>query len=85
MILSPAGLRPEQDYAGEAQQQHEITDPSSRPRRRYRITNLQLSKENFKDREKLGTGPEGGLIPRRTCRLTVGRNVTLTLTWVTLK
>jgi hypothetical protein len=34
-----------------------ITDPSSRQRWRYKITNLQLSKEYFKEKEKLVAGP----------------------------
>jgi uncharacterized membrane protein len=39
----------------------------------------QLSKENFKDKEKLVTGPDGGLTPGQTGRLTVGTKITLTL------
>jgi hypothetical protein len=57
MVLSPAGLGPERDCAGEDQQQHKITDPSSRQRGRYKITHPQLSKENIKDKEKLFAGP----------------------------
>jgi hypothetical protein len=44
MVLSYAGL------SGEDQQQQYITDPSSRQRGRYKITNPQLSKENFKEK-----------------------------------
>jgi hypothetical protein len=80
MILSPAGLRHELDCAGEDQQQQLITDPSSRERGRYKITNPQLSKDNFKEKEKLVTDPYGGLTPGQTGRLTVGRKITLTLT-----
>jgi hypothetical protein len=43
-------------------------------------TNLKLSKENFKEKEKLVTGPDGGLTPGQTGRLTVGCKITLTLT-----
>jgi hypothetical protein len=68
------------DCAGEAQQQQSITDPSPRQRGRYKIPNPQLSKENFKEKEKLMTGPDGSLTPGQTDRLTVGRNITLTLT-----
>jgi hypothetical protein len=39
-----------------------------------------VSKENFKKKEKLVTGPDGGLTPGQTGRLTVGRNINLTLT-----
>jgi hypothetical protein len=53
MVLSLAGLRPERDCAGEDQQQQQITDPFSRQSVRYKITNPQLSKENFKEKEKL--------------------------------
>jgi hypothetical protein len=56
MVLSPAGLRPERNCTGEEQQQQQITDPSSRQRGRYKITKPQLSKENFKEKEKLIAG-----------------------------
>jgi hypothetical protein len=69
------GLRPEKDCTGEALQQHYLTDPSSHQRGRYKITNPQLSKENFKEKEKLVTGPDGGLTPGQTGRLTVGRKI----------
>jgi hypothetical protein len=55
---------------------------SSSQRGRYKITNPQLSKENFKEKEKLVMGPDGGgLTPGQTGRLTVGQKATLTLTW----
>jgi hypothetical protein len=79
MVLSPAGPRPEWDCAGEEQQRQLITDPSSRQRGRYKITNPQLSKDNFKEKEKSVTGLYGGLTPRQTGRLTVGHKITLTL------
>jgi hypothetical protein len=66
------------DYAGEIQQQ--ITDPSPRQSGHPKITNSQLSKENFKKKEKLVTGPDGGLTPGQTDRLTFCRNITLTST-----
>jgi hypothetical protein len=57
------------------------TAPSSRQRVRYKITNLQSSKENLKEKKKNWSRfPDGRLTPRRTGRLTVDRNVTLTLT-----
>jgi hypothetical protein len=57
MVLSLEGLRPERDCAGEHQQQQYNIDPSSRQRGRYKITNPQLSKENFKEKEKFVAGP----------------------------
>jgi hypothetical protein len=57
MVLSPTGLSRKRNCAGEVQQQQYITDPSSRQRGRYKITNLQLSKGNFKKKEKLVAGP----------------------------
>jgi hypothetical protein len=71
MVLSPAELRPEGYCAGETKQQQYITDPSGR----HKITNPQLSKE----KEKLVTGPNCGLIPGQTGKLTVGRKISLTL------
>jgi hypothetical protein len=47
---------------------------------RCKITNLQLSEENFKEKEKLITGPDGGLTTGQTDRMTVRRKITLTLT-----
>jgi hypothetical protein len=46
----------------------------------YKITNPQLTKENTTEKEKLVAGPRMCLTPRRTDRLTVGRNLTLTST-----
>jgi hypothetical protein len=43
-------------------------------------TKLQLSKEHFKEKEKLVTCTDGGLTPGQTSLLTVGRKITLTLT-----
>jgi hypothetical protein len=46
------------------------------------ITNPQLSKDNFKEKEKKNWSrvPDGGLTPGQTGRLTVGRKIKLTLT-----
>jgi hypothetical protein len=59
MAVSSAGLRPKSDCSGKAQKQFYkyITDPSSRERARYKLTKPQLSKGNFKEKEKLVTGP----------------------------
>jgi hypothetical protein len=38
-----------------------------------------VAKENFKEKGKLVTDPDGGLTPEQTGRLTVGRKITLTL------
>jgi hypothetical protein len=42
MVMNPAGLGPENDCAGEGQQQLETTDPSSRERACY-IRTMQTS------------------------------------------
>jgi hypothetical protein len=52
------GTLTEKDCAGHAQQQEQITDSSSRQRGRHKITNPQLSKENFKEKEKVVMGPD---------------------------
>jgi hypothetical protein len=46
MVMSPAGLGPENDCAGEAQQQLYMADPSSRQTERPTSTNQQLSDSN---------------------------------------
>jgi hypothetical protein len=59
MVLSPEGLRPKQDCDGE--------EPAPTLNyRHYKITNSQLSKENFKEKQKLVTGRDGGLTPGQT-------------------
>jgi hypothetical protein len=62
MILSPAGIKPEKDCTGEADQEKRITDSSSRQRGRNIIINAERSKEIFKEK-KLVTGPDCGLAP----------------------
>jgi hypothetical protein len=64
------------NYAGEGQQRLQSTDPFSRERRRPTSTNPQLSDTN----KNLVFGRRWGLTPRHTDRLTVGRNIRLTLT-----
>jgi hypothetical protein len=52
--LVPGGYK----YGDLALQQLQlVTDPSSRQRGRYKITNPQLSKENFKEKEKFVAVP----------------------------
>jgi hypothetical protein len=46
MVASPTGLGPENDCAGEDQQQLQTTHPSSRQRERPTSTNPQLSDSN---------------------------------------
>jgi hypothetical protein len=53
-----------------------MTDPSSRQRGHPTSTKPQLSDSN----KNLILGPTWGLTPRLTGQLTVGRNLTLTLT-----
>jgi hypothetical protein len=55
MVLSLVGLRPERDCAGKHQK---ITDPSSRQRGRYKVTDSQLSKEKFQAERKIGGGSQ---------------------------
>jgi hypothetical protein len=67
MVSSPAGLRLERDCTDEDQQQ-QYTNPSSRQRARYKIANPQLSKENFKEKEKLVAGPRWVPDTKTDCR-----------------
>jgi hypothetical protein len=46
MVASPNGIGPDNDCAGEAQQQLQTTDPSTRQRERPTSTNPQLSESN---------------------------------------
>jgi hypothetical protein len=57
------------------------SDTSSRQRGRPTSTNPHLSKNNQREKGRnWWRVPDGCLTPRRTGRLTVGRNITLTLT-----
>jgi hypothetical protein len=73
MVASPTGLGPENDCAGEDQQQLHTTDPSSRQRERPTSTNPQMSDSN----KKPGGKPQKGALLQE--RLTVGRNIRLRL------
>jgi hypothetical protein len=67
--------------AGDSRQKLKTTKPISRQRGRPTSTNPQLSKNNQRGDEKNWSRvPDGCLTPGRTDRLTVGRNITLTLT-----
>jgi hypothetical protein len=44
--MSPTGLEPEKNWAGEVQKQLQATDPTPRQRERPTPTNPQLSKDN---------------------------------------
>jgi hypothetical protein len=73
------GLRSEKGCAGDARQKLKTIDPTSRQRGRPTLTNPQLSKNNQREKEKNWLRvPDGCLTPRRTSRLTVGRNITST-------
>jgi hypothetical protein len=86
------GLRSEKSCAGDARQKLKTTDPTSRQRGCPTSTNLQLSKTNQREKGKnWPLVPDGCLTPGQTGRLTVGHNITLTLTldhvsedWMTL-
>jgi hypothetical protein len=58
MVVSSVGLRPKSLlWQGPEAIVQQITDPSSRQRGRYKITNPQLSEGNFEEKEKLVAGP----------------------------
>jgi hypothetical protein len=81
MLTSPVGLRYEKCCASNDQQKLKTTDPTSRQRGRPTSTNPQLYKNNKREKGKNWSRvPDGCLTPRRTCLLTVSRNITLTLT-----
>jgi hypothetical protein len=50
--MNPTGLRPEKGCAGEAQQQFQITEGSSRERGHPIMTIHQLPKYNFEEHER---------------------------------
>jgi hypothetical protein len=79
MLMSPVGLKSEKGCAGHARQKLNSTDSTSRQRGRPTSINPKLSKdiENGKNWSRVSGGC---LIPRRTDRPSVGRNITLTLT-----
>jgi hypothetical protein len=76
MVMRPAGLGLENDCGGEDQQQLQMTDPSSRQRKRPTSTNLQPPDSN----KNLVLGPKWGYTPRQTGLRVVGRYETLTWT-----
>jgi hypothetical protein len=81
MVMSLVGLISEKGCAGDARQKLKSTDPTSRQRRRPTSTNTKLLKNNQRENGKNWSRvPDECLIPRRTGRLSVGRNITLTLT-----
>jgi hypothetical protein len=64
VVMSPAGVGPENDCAGEVQQQLYTTDPSSRQRGCYirTITTSFQLKNKITNRESQGTCPQDKLI-----------------------
>jgi hypothetical protein len=81
MVKSPVGLRCEKGCAEDAQQKLKTTDPTSCQSGCPTPTNPQLSKNNQREKGKNWLRvPVGCLTPGRTGRLTVDRNITLTLT-----
>jgi hypothetical protein len=78
--MSPVGLRSVKGCVGNARQKLKTTGPTSRQRGRATSTNPKLSKNNQREKGKNWSQvPDGRLTPRRTGRLTVDRNITLTL------
>jgi hypothetical protein len=83
MDSSSAGMEPESDRTGRAQQHlyESITDPSSRQTGHPTLKKQKwLKKIPLKEKEKLVADTDSGLIPGETGRLTVGRKISLTLT-----
>jgi hypothetical protein len=76
MVSSPAGLRPEKDSADEAKQNYR---PILSSERAPQNAKPQLCKENLKGKEKLVAGPDFNLPSGQIGRLTIGREITLTL------
>jgi hypothetical protein len=67
--------------SGDVRKKLKSTDPTSRQRGRPTSANSQLSKNYQREKGKNWSRvPDGCLTPRRTGRLTVGRNITLILT-----
>jgi hypothetical protein len=80
--MSPVRLRSEKGYASDARQKLKSTDPTSRQRGCPTSTNPKLPKNNQREIVKNWSRvPDGCLTPRRTVRLAVGRNISLTLTF----
>jgi hypothetical protein len=75
MVMSPAELGHKNDYAGDDQQQLQITDPPSRQKVRLTCTNPQLCDNN----KNLVLGSVWGLTTGQTGGLAVCRKMTLTL------
>jgi hypothetical protein len=76
--MSPVGLKFEKGCAGDARQKVKSADPTSRQERALHIN----KPETVKKKSRMGWSRVLNvcLIPRRTGRQTVGRNITLTLT-----
>jgi hypothetical protein len=82
MLMSPVGLRSEKGCTGDAQQktdevQTRLLVREGAPHQQTRNCLKHNQGENGKNWSRV---PDGCLTPRRTGRLTVGRNVALTLT-----
>jgi hypothetical protein len=82
MVVCSAGLGPKSDCSGKAQKQLN-SKLQTRPLVRESATKQQTRsclKEISRRKKNWSRVPDGRLTPRRTGRLIVGRNVTLTLT-----
>jgi hypothetical protein len=74
MVMSSAGLRPENDYAGE-------TSSNNKRKTRHLVKKgaaLQETRNCLTVTKMLG--PRWGLTPRQAGQLAIGRNIILTLT-----
>jgi hypothetical protein len=83
MQMSPMGLRSEKGCAGDARQKTEKYRPDFSSDRAPHINKPETVKKNTQreNGKNWSRVPGGCLIPRRTGRQTVGRNITLTLTY----
>jgi hypothetical protein len=79
--MSPVGLSSEKGCAGDDQQKLKSIDPTSRQRGRPTSTKPKISKKQIENGKNWSWVPDGCLIPRRTGLQTVGRKITLTLTF----
>jgi hypothetical protein len=85
VLMSSVGLSSEKGCAGDARQKLKCTDPTSRQRGRPTLNKLEpVKKNNQGDNAENWLRVPNGLLPQgQTGRLTVGRNITLTLTLTT--
>jgi hypothetical protein len=77
--MRPVEIGPEKDCSGKAQQQLQMSHPSSRQRVRLIITYPQLCKKISRRMINWSPTKDAGLTPGQTGLLAVGSKITLTL------